>query len=56
MRWILVVAMVALVSCGADGEPLRPFGSAGVSVGTDGVSTNTVLGARNSNISVSVGF
>ena len=56
MRWFSVLALVALASCGADGEPLRPFGGAGISVGSGGVSTDAVVGASRGPVTVAVGF
>ena len=56
MRWISILALVALVSCGADGEPVRPFGGVGVGIGSDGISTGAVVGAATGPVSVAVGF
>ncbi|MEM9437748.1 MAG: hypothetical protein AAGA15_11965 [Pseudomonadota bacterium] len=56
MRWFSLLALVALASCGADGEPIEPFGAAGISIGSGGVSTNAVVGASNGPVSVAVGF
>ncbi|MEM6477662.1 MAG: hypothetical protein AAF841_01595 [Pseudomonadota bacterium] len=52
----LLLAFVALASCGADGEPVRPFGTAGISVGSGGVTTNASVGARTGPVTIAVGF
>ena len=56
MRILSILALVALASCGVDGEPVSPFGSVGVGVGSDGVSTSATVGAKAGNVSVAVGF
>jgi hypothetical protein len=53
-RLIALGALLFAVSCGAQSEPLRPTGSVGVSIGSGGVSTNTSVGVRNSNVSLGV--
>jgi len=45
-------AFALLAACGADGEPFRPTASGGISVGTNGVSTNANVGATNGTFSV----
>ncbi|MEO0676252.1 MAG: hypothetical protein AAFR53_13670 [Pseudomonadota bacterium] len=56
MRWIPLFALLALGACGTDGEPIKPTGSASISVGTGGVSTSATLGATAGPVTVSVGF
>ena len=56
MRWIPLFALLALGACGTDGEPIKPTGSASISVGTVGVSTSATLGATAGPVTVSVGF
>ena len=56
MRWISILALVTPVSCGADGEPVRPFGGVGGGIGSDGISTGAVVGASTGPVSVAVGF
>lgn len=51
-----VIALMLLVSCGKDGAPIRPTASAGVTVGTNGVSTNANVGVRKGPISVIFGL
>lgn len=56
MRIITVLALVAVASCGADGEPVSPFGNAGVSIGSGGVSTHGAVGATAGPVTIAVGF
>ncbi|MEM1373572.1 MAG: hypothetical protein AAGF78_04210 [Pseudomonadota bacterium] len=55
MRWISVLALLALTACGADGEP-EPFLNAGLSIGSGGVSVGGAVGASNGPVTVAVGF
>lgn len=50
------LASLVLVSCGADGAPMRPTASGNVTIGTNGVSTSTVIGVTNGTVSAGVGF
>lgn len=50
------LGLLALAACGADGAPLRPAGSAGLSVGTDGVDLGAALGVTDGTFSVGVGL
>ncbi len=53
MRSIFVLlALTFVAACGADDPPLRPTADAGISIGTDGVSTNVGVGATNGTFSV----
>ncbi len=52
----LILTVAALVGCGADGAPFTPNANVGLSVGSNGVSTNTSVGASNGTVSVGVGF
>lgn len=56
IRCVAIAGLVVLASCGADGDPIRPFGSAGISVGTGGISTGAVVGATSGGVSVAVGL
>ena len=48
MRVVVILAALAgLTGCGADDPPFVPSASAGVSVGTGGISTSTALGVSN---------
>ncbi|MDB4213572.1 hypothetical protein N9741_01730 [Octadecabacter sp.] len=44
---IAFCTLALLAACGADGEPFRPTASGGVTIGTNGVSTNANVGATN---------
>jgi hypothetical protein len=46
---------VLLAGCGADGAPFRPTASGGVSIGSNGVSTNTDVGVTNGALSLDLG-
>jgi len=50
-----LIACVVLVSCGANGAPLRPTSSTNLTVGTGGVSAGTNLGLSNGAFSVNLG-
>ncbi|MFQ1699470.1 hypothetical protein ACJ5NV_02630 [Loktanella agnita] len=53
---VLILFASVLAGCGADGAPMRPSANVGMSVGSNGVSTSTVVGASNGTVSVGVGF
>ena len=40
----MIVVIISLVSCGADGEPLRPEANKGLSLGAGGVNTHANVG------------
>ncbi len=52
MKRFIVLAALGLSACGADGPPFVPTASTSVSVGTNGVSTSTSVGASNGTVSV----
>jgi hypothetical protein len=57
MKRIAVLLIIAAVAgCGADSPPFTPSANVGLSVGSNGVSTNTSVGASNGTVSVGVGF
>ncbi len=51
----LIVALVLLAGCGADGPPFRPAADIGVGVGTGGLSATCNVGTTNGTVSVRVG-
>jgi hypothetical protein len=56
-RVLAVVALTALVGCGADGEPVQPTLNAGVGVSTDGnVNVRGGLGLHQGPVSLYFGF
>ncbi|PUB15442.1 hypothetical protein [Yoonia sediminilitoris] len=55
-RAVLLIGIMGLASCGADGPPMRPSANVGLSVGSGGVSTNASVGASNGTVSIGVGL
>jgi len=49
-----LMAVLFLASCGVDGEPIKPSGSVGIGIGSDGISTSAKIGARKGNIGVGI--
>ena len=49
---LIFMVLLALAACGADGPPLTPTGSFGISAGSDGIETSTALGLSNGMFSV----
>ena len=45
IRFIALIAVAALASCGVDGAPIKPTVNAGINVGSGGVKTGINLGA-----------
>lgn len=57
MRILLaLIGLSVLTACGADGDPFRPTGNVGVSVGANGVNTTANVGATNGTFSVGIGL
>ena len=56
MKAVLILGMLALAGCGADGEPIRPTYSAGVSGGSGGVNVGGGVGLSKGRVSLGVGF
>ena len=55
MRVVVILAALAgLAGCGADDPPFVPSASAGVSVGTGGISSSTALGVSNGSLSLGI--
>ena len=55
MKVLLILAALAgLAGCGADDPPFVPSASAGVSVGTGGISSSTALGVSNGSLSLDI--
>ncbi|WP_223428329.1 hypothetical protein [Tateyamaria pelophila] len=55
IRIATVIALLGLVACGVDGEPLQPSADLNVAVGSDGVYTGGTIGLTRGPISVGVG-
>lgn len=56
MRYLAALALATLVSCGADGEPIKPTANLNIGVGQGGVSAGVRLGARSGPVAVSIGL
>ncbi len=50
-----LTGLLALAGCGADGAPFRPSATAGISIGSGGISTDCAIGTTNGTVSVRVG-
>jgi hypothetical protein len=55
-RIALILAIVTVAGCGADGAPMKPTANVGLSLGTGGVNTSASVGASNGTVSVGVGL
>ncbi|MGR3467340.1 MAG: hypothetical protein ACU0CI_05625 [Shimia sp.] len=55
MRALALLSLIALAACGADGEPIQPTGSVGVSIGSGGITPNVSIGATQGPFTVRVG-
>ena len=57
MKRIALAALMglALVGCGADGEPITPTANANVSVGTSGITTGVNLGLKKGKWNLNLG-
>ena len=54
MRSLVVLAVLVLVGCGADGAPVRPEAGVGVSVGPDGVTVKPKASVSVGPVTVSI--
>lgn len=52
---IVVIALAGLAGCGANGAPFTPTGNSGLSVGPNGVTPTTTIGATNGPVTISIG-
>ena len=52
IRFIALIAVAALASCGVDGAPIKPTVNAGINAGSGGVKTGVNLGASTGPLSV----
>ena len=53
---LLVVALLLLAACGADGPPITPSMNTTVSIGTDGLHTSTGVTVRSGPVTVGAHF
>lgn len=51
-NFFLAAALLGLVACGVDGEPVTPTVAANIGIGSDGVRTNVGLGVNKGPLSV----
>ncbi|MFP7672443.1 hypothetical protein ACG74X_03685 [Marivita sp. S0852] len=52
----LILALLVLAACGAEGDPIRPSVNTTVSVGSEGIRTSTGVIVQTGSVSVGVGF
>ena len=55
-KLVMILGAIALVGCGAAGDPIRPTANLGLSIGPNGITPNATLGARSGPVSVNVGL
>lgn len=55
-KLVMILGAVALVGCGAAGDPIRPTANLGVSIGSNGITPNASVGARSGPVSINVGL
>lgn len=57
MRWIVpAVALMTLLACGADGEPVQPTRDATVTISSSGVSGVARVGLQQGPVSLTLGL
>ncbi len=56
MRLVLILGVIALAGCGADGEPIRPSYAASVSGGGNGVNLGGGVGLNKGPFWLGLGF
>ncbi len=55
-RVALLLTLLTLAACGADGPPVRPTLNAGVSLGPGGVATAASVGVKAGNVAIHIGL
>jgi len=55
-KTLTILGLVALVGCGAAGEPIRPTANLGLSIGSNGVTPTASVGAQSGPVSINVGL
>lgn len=53
---VLVITILVLAGCGADGEPVQPMLNAGVSITPDGVAPHVGVGLNQGPFSIFLGL
>ncbi|WP_298860317.1 hypothetical protein [uncultured Sulfitobacter sp.] len=56
MKKMIVLAALALVGCGVDGEPVQPTGGVNVTLNGDGVGLGANLGLKKGPVRVGLGL
>ena len=56
MRAILILALLGVAACGADGDPIRPTATANVTMGSGGASLGGNLSVRRGPVTLGVGL
>ncbi|SNR37624.1 hypothetical protein [Puniceibacterium sediminis] len=56
MRLAIILSVLALSGCGADGEPVRPSYTATLSGGSSGVHLGGAVGLSKGPVSIGYGF
>lgn len=54
-RIAMIMALVALAACGAEGDPLRPTAGLGIGIGPGGISVRPNVGVTDGTSRVGVG-
>ena len=52
----LILCLLTLAGCGADGEPVQPTFSAGIGIGSGGVRLGGAVGVSTGPLNISLGF
>ena len=55
-KLVMILGAVALVGCGAAGDPIRPTTNLGVSIGPNGITPTASVGAQSGPVSINVGL
>jgi len=55
-RALIVMGLLSLAACGADGEPIKPTVNTNVSLSTSGVNVGTNLGVRRGPFNINLGL
>jgi hypothetical protein len=56
IRFVVILGLVTLAGCGADGPPITPSLSSSVSVGTDGLNSSTGVSVSTGPVTVGARF
>ncbi len=52
---LILMSLLALAACGADGEPVQPTANTHVTLSNDGVSVGTAVGLRRGPFNLTLG-